>query len=404
MSRQVGQHGQVGQPPPNKRARLGDHHHNGTNGNKHQQQRPHPQKQQQHQQQQIKQEQQKQQQQQPQFHRLLEISQINLLSSEVQNWMYEQCALSEHIEIEAKLGRLLTYKEPNPEDIDIIHNNGGGHGGDEQKGEEIRIYDKIGLKSLAWIDLHKTGGYFESTVTEEVFRHLNGTFNKWYANCNSIPQRRIPALQKIPFPKLKYKRNRTVDKIYQQNGDKSSSVRVTIDMKDPNHIKEVIEKKKKSSMNICYPKSKWDIRISASIENVVPKPQNQIVSSLRCKDRISYQYDYFSIDITSTYTYSEALTPSFIQNVIERFKNKQELPLDRQYGTLRTYEVELEIVDHKYLNKVRKLAAEQRQLYHLQQLSYFFTQAAIQLAELSSNLRFEPTVCKLPGKKKPSQK
>jgi len=153
-------------------------------------------------------------------------------------------------------------------------------------------------------------------------------------------------------------------------------------------------------MNICYPASKFDIRISASIENVVPKPQRQIVSSMRCKDRISYKYDYFSIDITSTYTYSEGLTPQFINDVMNKFQHKRELPLDRQYGTLRTYEVELEIADHGYLSKIRKLAAEKRQFYQLQQLSYFFTQAAIQLSELASNLRFIPSVCKLPEKKK----
>eukprot|EP01083_Nonionella_stella_P130823 397141_1 len=114
---------QIGQPPPPKRAKTG------------------------HQQRQ-------QQERQPEFHRLLEISQINLLSREVQNWIYEQCALSDHIEIEAKLGKLLCYKE---NDVTMDEN--------EEKGEEIRIHDKIGLKSLGWIDLYKTGGHFESTVT-----------------------------------------------------------------------------------------------------------------------------------------------------------------------------------------------------------------------------------------------
>ena len=331
------------------------------------------------------------------MHRLLEINQINLLSSEVQNWIYEQCALSEHVEIEAKLGRLLTWKDVMNNDMVTM---GTMDENEQKQGDEIRLHDKIGIKSLAWVDLHKTGGHFESSVDENVFRHLNNIFNKWYSNCNSPPQSRIKELQKLQFPKLQYKRNRTVDKIYQSQGDKSSSVRVTIDMKEPNKIKEVIEKKKKSSMNIVYPKSKWDLRISASIENVVPKPQGQMVSAIRCKDRISYQYDYFSIDITSTYTYSKGLTSQFINDIIHKFSNRQPLPLDIAYDTERTFEVEFEIVDHKYLHQVRKLAAEQRQTYKLTELSYFFTQGAIQLAELSSNLRFMPTVCKLPDKNK----
>eukprot|EP01083_Nonionella_stella_P008469 24446_1 len=382
-----------GQPPPHKRPRIShnpnnhppntnNHHRNHLppNTNSHhrnnQQQRPRPQ------------------QQNPprlqQLHRLLEIQGINLLSSEVQKWIYQQCALSDHIEIEAKLGKLLTYVEPNPMMDDT-----------EQKGEEIRVHDKIGLKSLAWIDLKKTGGHFESTVDETVFKHLNVLFNNWYANCNSPPQNRLPQLRNTKFPKLLFKRSRTVDKIYQSPGDRSSSIRVTLDMNNGARIKEVIEKKKKASMNICCPGSKFDIRISASVENIVPKPQRQIVSSLRCKDRISYQYDYFSIDITTTYTYCEALTPQFINDLIQKFMNKEDLPLDLQYGTQRTYEVELEIADHEYLRKVRKLAADKKQTCGIEQLSYFFTQAAIKMAKLASAAPvFVPSVCKLPGQKK----
>lgn len=165
---------------------------------------------------------------------------------------------------------------------------------------------------------------------------------------------------------------------------------------DPTRIKEVIEKKKKSSINICYPKSKWDIRMSASIENVVPKPMGQMVTSVRCKDRISYQYDYFSIDITSTYTYSDGLTPQKIQEVMERFGQQQQMP----GGSQRTFEVELEIVDQKHLAKIRKSAAEKREHAPLMHLAYFFTQSAIKLSEISTNLRFTPMVCKVPARKK----
>ena len=73
--------------------------------------------------------------------------------------------------------------------------------------------------------------------------------------------------------------------------------------------------------------------------------------------------------------------------------------MDIAYDTERTFEVEFEIADHEYLHQVRKLAAEKRQLFKLQELSYFFTQGAIQLAELSSNPRFIPTVCRLPSDK-----
>ena len=173
-------------------------------------------------------------------------------------------------------------------------------------------------------------------------------------------------------------------------------MRVTIDMKDPTRIKEVIEKKKKSSINICYPNSQWDLRMSASIENVVPKPMNQIVTSLRCKDRISYQYDYFSIDITSTYTYADGLTNNLINEVMNKFGAQQQLPGGHQ----RSYEVELEIADHKHVAEIRKLAAEKRQTEPLKYMAYFFTQSAIKLSMLASNLKFMPTVCKVPPPKK----
>jgi len=318
------------------------------------------------------------------------------MMKEIQHWMYDQCALSEHVEIEAKLGRLLTFNNTVEDGSDSLNLSSSA----EEKNEEIRIAEKLGIKSLAWIDTHKTGGYFESTVNEEVFRHLNNTFNKWYSNSNCPPERRVPNLQKLAFPKLTYKRTKTLDKIYSL--DKSSSIRVSIDMAQPHCIKEVIEKKKKSSMNIVYPSAKWDLRISASIENVVPKPIGQIVSSIRAKDRISYQFDCFTIDISSIHTYSEGLTKEFIDEIIHKFQNKIPLPVDRSHGTIRTYEVEFEILDQKYLQKARKLMAEKgKQSMEFQQLSYFFMQDAIQLVELASNTSYVPAVCRMP---EPSKK
>jgi len=326
------------------------------------------------------------QQQRVEFHRLMEIQCVQFIEPAVQKWIYEQCALSSNVEIEAKLGKLITFHQPDP-----IENEPMSEGGD------IRLHDKLGIASCAMVDLKKSGGRFESTVTIEVFQRLNHLLNNWYSNCNSPPQSRLPQLQQMTFPGMLYKRARTVDKIYQRDGDRNSAVRVTYDMKDPTRIKEVIEKKKKSSINICYPKSKWDIRMSASIENVVPKPMGQMVTSLRCKDRISYQYDYFSIDITSTYTYADGLTAHKIQEVMDVFRGQNKaMPV----GSQRSYEVELEISDHKHLAKIRKLAAEKREHTPLKHLAYFFTQSAIKLSELASNLKFMPSVCKVPAKKK----
>jgi len=315
----------------------------------------------------------------------MEIQQVNFIEPAVQKWIYEQCALSSNIEIEAKLGKLVTFYQPDPMD-----------GEPAAEGSEIRLHEKLGIQSCAMVDLKKSGGHFESTVNLDVFKGLNSLLNNWYSNCNSAPQQRLPQLQHMAFPRMLYKRARTVDKIYQRDGDKGSAVRVTIDVKDPTRIKEVIEKKKKGAINICYPKSKWDIRMSASIENVVPKPVNQMVTSMRCKDRISYQYDYFSIDITSTYTYSDGLTPQFIEEVMYKFGNSQQMPAGHQ----RSFEVELEIADHKHLAKIRKLAAEKREYTPLKHLAYFFTQSAIKLSELASNLKFMPMVCRVPPRKK----
>ena len=72
--------------------------------------------------------------------------------------------------------------------------------------------------------------------------------------------------------------------------------------------------------------------------------------------------------------------------------------MDIQYGTKRTFEVELEIADFAYLADARRLAAATpRQPAKLQQLCYFFTQAAIQLSEVASNPSFVPMVSRLPN-------
>ena len=160
----------------------------------------------------------------------------------MQKWIYEQCALSDNIEIEAKLGKLVTFHQPDPMDGEPM-----------VEGHEIRLHEKLGITSCAMVDLKKSGrtaliylvdglflikcavnqsgGRFESTVTIEVFQRLNALLNNWYSNCNSPPQNRIEELRKLPFPRMLYQRNRTVDKIYQQDGDFKNAVRVTYDMK-----------------------------------------------------------------------------------------------------------------------------------------------------------------------------
>ncbi len=155
--------------------------------------------------------------------------QVQFIEPAVQKWIYEQCALSSNIEIEAKLGKLMTWYQPDPID-----------GEPPEEGSEIRLHEKLGIKSVAMVDLKRSGGHFESTVTMEVFQRLNRSLNNWYSNCNAPAARRIPQLQQATFPRMLYKRNRTVDKIYQRDGDKGSAVRVTIDMKDPTRVKEVL--------------------------------------------------------------------------------------------------------------------------------------------------------------------
>mmetsp|Transcript_44717 Transcript_44717/g.74043 ORF Transcript_44717/g.74043 Transcript_44717/m.74043 type:complete len:395 (-) Transcript_44717:24-1208(-) len=339
----------------------------------------------------------KQQQQAPQpkvpqlrFTRLLNFQQINILHNEIRHWMYEQCALSPTIEIEVKLGRLVVI-DPEPEEME--HASGhNGHAGTTN--DALRVHDKVGIKSLAWIDLQKTGGRFESTVNEKVFRHLNLVLNGWYSNSHLAPHRRLPALRDHPFPKLTYVRSRTVDKIYRIDG---TNVRVSLDANRGGGevVKEVIEKKKKSHMNLCCPSCQWDLRLSASIENPAPMPRGEIVTTLRAKDRISYQFQGFSIDISTIHTYSQGLTKPFIDDVVQKFRAQEPLPTDLQYGTLRTFEVELEIANKEYMQSARKLMAENNP-FQFTELCYFFTQHAVQLVELASNSNYKPAVSKLP--------
>eukprot|EP00485_Elphidium_margaritaceum_P019450 CAMPEP_0202725902 /NCGR_PEP_ID=MMETSP1385-20130828/184335_1 /ASSEMBLY_ACC=CAM_ASM_000861 /TAXON_ID=933848 /ORGANISM="Elphidium margaritaceum" /LENGTH=550 /DNA_ID=CAMNT_0049392107 /DNA_START=1194 /DNA_END=2848 /DNA_ORIENTATION=- len=377
----------------------------------------------------------KQQQQAPQpkvpqlrFTRLLNFQQINILHNEIRHWMYEQCALSPTIEIEVKLGRLVVI-DPAPEEMEHVSGH-NGHAGTTN--DALRVHDKVGIKSLAWIDLQKTGGRFESTVNEKVFRHLNLVLNGWYSNSHLAPHRRLPALRDHPFPKLTYVRSRTVDKIYRING---TNVRVSLDANRGSAqrgggevVKEVIEKKRKSRMDLCCPSCQWDLRLSSSIENPAPMPRGEMVTTLRAKDasringnlrlsssienpapmprgemvttlrakdRISYQWQGFSIDISSIHTYSQGLTKPFIDDVVQKFRAQEPLPTDLQYGTLRTFEVELEIANKKYMQSARKLMAENNP-FQFTELCYFFTQHAVQLVELASNSNYKPAVSKLP--------
>lgn len=99
-------------------------------------------------------------------------------------------------------------------------------------------------------------------------------------------------------PPVSYQHRYETDEFYDSPGGK---LRVTKDTKTQ-QILGAIQKQRLANLDIHIPESHMDYRISVTIEHPVPVPYGKYPMSSRRKDRLSYKYDLFSIDLTQVYT------------------------------------------------------------------------------------------------------
>jgi len=237
------------------------------------------------------------------------------------SWIFDKCGEDNNVEIEAKLGLLLANGEKDPKRITLP------------------------VRTATIIDSSLSDSHFQSHITKEVFKHLNTRLNNWCSNAGRKKEERITNLQNVKFPEIQYRRVHHVDKIYENH------VRVTFDCQDPTRPK-CIHKSRLDDREIFFPNAKFDARISISFENETCAPKEQAIECIRLKDRISYLFDIFSIDITLTHTYKEDITDKFVKTLIDIVNTKQPIPLN--HGCEISYEAEIEIINMKKVERRKK--------------------------------------------------
>jgi hypothetical protein len=167
------------------------------------------------------------------------------------------------------------------------------------------------------------GARFKSGIEGKGFRRLNMFSNRWV---NSSHKRR-------DICKVLYKHPKTIDWIYKDSSN--CSVRETRDMKTGEILRCGRKIREKLHLNFLLPKMKYDIRITASAEvklHALPGDCKQ-PSTLRFKDRMSYQFCKLSFDITEVKTWTRRIQD--VQYLSEIVWSK----IDS------TWEVELELDD-----------------------------------------------------------
>jgi hypothetical protein len=121
-------------------------------------------------------------------------------------------------------------------------------------------------------------------------------------------------------PPVTYEHRYEKDEFYELQGGK---VRVTKDAKndqvrqsvfDIRHlvthrflrvqILATVQKQRLANLDIHIPESSMDYRISVTIEQPMNVPYGKFPRTYRQKDRLSYKYDVFSVDLTQVVTFN----------------------------------------------------------------------------------------------------
>jgi hypothetical protein len=213
------------------------------------------------------------------------------------------------VEIEAKLGLLLLKSHSPPRRITIA-----------------------GVSNLIVpVDSEEFSTIFLTEIDSKMFAHLNENLLK--------PRYELEAqsAQKTgKAPKISYKHPITTDKFYSIGG---KQVRITLDNKKNNEIIASITKEKLKSLDFHNSTlQSLDFRVTAAIELPFDReklPKNAIPDQIRRKDRLSYAFELWSIDITRVDTYLAAQ----IDKVSGKTTGNPKV----------SYEIEVELIDNEFV-------------------------------------------------------
>lgn len=171
---------------------------------------------------------------------------------------------SPNVEVEAKLGTLIEKSQ----DVRAI--------------ELVPVLCETPIRSESNKDTR-----FQSDVGGEVFTRLNTRLNQ-----------RVESTAKQEQGRIQYLRTREMDVFWPGRVRETRVRRNAPDGTEQYETIRVQSKKRLGDLNVLCPNKIADIRYSASAEQDCNIPPNSTPQMHRIKDRISYKYEYLSIDIT----------------------------------------------------------------------------------------------------------
>ncbi|KAI0566038.1 mRNA triphosphatase Cet1-like protein [Gracilaria domingensis] len=157
-----------------------------------------------------------------------------------------------------------------------------------EKQNDVRAINVVPVKcetSISPENNHETR--FESNVGESVFYTLNNALNK-----------RVELTERETKNKVQYTRTRHLDVYWPGRIRETKQMRENPDGSESYETIRVQSKTRLGDMNVMCPMNLLDMRYSASLEEDAEVPPNSSPIRQRMKDRISYKYEYLSIDIT----------------------------------------------------------------------------------------------------------
>lgn len=171
---------------------------------------------------------------------------------------------SPHVEIEAKLGTLIE-KEQNLRAVELVPV----------------------LCETPIIPESNKDTRFQSNVGGEVFTSLNARLNK-----------RVEETTNQETGQIRYLRTKEMDVFWPGKIRETRERRRGPDGTEEYHTVRTQQKTRLGDLNVLCPGRIADIRYSASEEKDCAVPENASPVMQRIKDRISYKYEYLSVDMT----------------------------------------------------------------------------------------------------------
>lgn len=211
----------------------------------------------------------------------------------------------EHVEFEGRIGRHLL--------------------GDD------RLCKVYGIRTFCCFDASVLGSHFDASLEEKAFVVLNKALNQYFYNVNHSSGVSAEYAQYKGIQPLSYAHTVDLDLFYRDG------VRYSIPWDDKRRGErgKAILKVHIGHLDIMVPSSSYDLRISCKKEEPVPEPSGDC-EFIRKKDRISYTFNYWSVDLTKVETFEKRSIKG----------NRPIGPADHI-----TYELELELAHMKVIQK-----------------------------------------------------